>query len=551
MEAMRGMATTNGWIYGDIFDQVATIVAPDQPALVHGAQVTTWRDFDRRTNNLARNLIAGGAGPGDKIAFYMRNHPAYLEGLVAAFKARQTHVNVNYRYVADEVCYIFDNSDASTVIFAREFSPIIEAIAARLPRVRRWLMVEDGAVGDEQPAFAEPFEALAAQGEGLPIANMRSPDDLFFLYTGGTTGMPKGVMWRQDALRRALINPALVARVPANLDEHLEILKENGPGAINLPACPLMHGTGLFTAMSALVGGGTVVTTPSPHFDANEMWAAVDAHAVNQIVIVGDAFAKPMLRALDEAQGKYDVSRVASIVSSGVMWSREVKHGLLSHMPQVVLADSFGSSEAVGFGLSMMTADGEVETAKFKIGDNVKVFTPDGREIPPGVGEVGLIARGDPIPEGYYKDQAKTDATFRTFAGVRYSIPGDFCTVEEDGTITLLGRGSGCINTAGEKVFPEEVEEVLKLHPDIEDALVVGAPDEKWGQSVTAVIELRNGAEFDEVSLRNHVRGRLAGYKTPKRLFPVPKMFRAPNGKADYKGARDWALRELDIKLET
>ncbi len=543
------MATANGWIYADIFDQVATVVAPDQPALVHGATTTTWRDFDRRTNNLARALIAGGAEPGDKIAFYLRNHPAYLEGLVAAFKARQTHVNVNYRYVADEVRYIFENADATTVIFAREFSPIVETIADRLPLVRRWLMVEDGAAADvRRPSFAEPFESPTAHGEGSPVGNERSADDLFFLYTGGTTGMPKGVMWRQDALRRALINPALVARVPANLSEHIAIVRETGRGPINLPACPLMHGTGLFTALSALVAGGTVVTTPSPHFDAHEMWAAVDAHGVNQIIIVGDAFAKPMLRALDEARGKYDVSRVLSIVSSGVMWSREVKRDLLGHMPQVVLADSFGSSEAVGFGLSLTTTDGEIDTAKFKIGDNVKVFTPDGREIPPGAKEEGLIARGDPIPEGYYKDQAKTDATFKTFGGIRYSIPGDFCTVEEDGTITLLGRGSGCINTAGEKVFPEEVEEVLKLHPDIEDALVVGAPDEKWGQSVTAVIELRSGAEFHESRLRDHVRERLAGYKTPKRLFAVPTMFRAPNGKADYKGARDWVMQELGMR---
>jgi fatty-acyl-CoA synthase len=550
METIHDMTTATGWIYADMFDAVAKVVPPDQPALVHGPRVTTWGDFDRRTNNLARALIAGGSRPGEKLAFYLRNHPAYLEGLVAAFKSRQTHVNVNYRYVADEVRYIFENSDATTVIFAREFSSIIEEIAGRLPLVRRWLMVEDGAdAGARAPDFAEAFEALASVGDGSPIGNDRSPDDLFFLYTGGTTGMPKGVMWRQDALRRALINPALVARVPANLEEHIEIVKESGRGSINLPACPLMHGTGLFTAMSAMVAGGTVVTTPSPNFDAHEMWAAVAANGVNQIVIVGDAFAKPMLRALDEAAGKYDVSSVLSIVSSGVMWSREVKQGLLSHIPQVALADSFGSSEAVGFGLSIMTAQGEVDTAKFKIGDNVKVFTPDGREIPPGSGEVGLIARGEPIPEGYYKDQAKTDATFRTFGGVRYSIPGDFCTVEEDGTITLLGRGSGCINTAGEKVFPEEVEEVLKLHPDIEDALVVGAPDDKWGQSVTGVIEMRAGAHFDEASLRNHVRERLAGYKTPKRLIQAPKMFRAPNGKADYKGARDWALRELGIKI--
>ena len=220
----------------------------------------------------------------------------------------------------------------------------------------------------------------------------------------------------------------------------------------------------------------------------------------------------------------------------------------MKHLPQTTLLDSFGSSEAVGFGLSVMTAEGEVETAKFQIGDNVKVFTPEGREIAPGTGEVGLIARGDPLPNGYYKDQKKTDETFKTIAGLRYSIPGDFCTVELDGTITLLGRGSGCINTAGEKVFPEEVEEILKLHPDIEDALVVGVPDEKWGQSVTGVIELRSGAAFDEVAIREHVRKHLAGYKTPKRLFAVARMFRAPNGKADYKGARNLALQELGIE---
>ncbi len=535
-----------GWNYGDMFDAVAKIVPPDQPALIHGAHVTTWGDFDRRSNNLAAALIAGGAKPGEKLAFYMRNHPAYIEGLVAGFKARQVHVNVNYRYVADEVHYIFENSDCTTVIFAREFAPMVEQIQPRLPLVRRWLMVEDGSTA-AVPDFAESFEALAATGDGQPLGNERSPDDLFFIYTGGTTGMPKGVMWRQDSLRRALLNPALVERVPENIDDHIEIVQAAGRGSISLPACPLMHGTGLFTAMSALVAGGTVVTLQSTGFDADEMWAAVDKHGVQQIIIVGDAFAKPMLRSLDQANGRYDVSSVASIVSSGIMWSMEVKQGLLKHMPQVTLLDSFGSSEAVGFGLSIMTADGEVETAKFQIGDNVKVFTPEGREIPPGSGEVGLIARGDPLPEGYFKDQAKTDSTFKTYGGLRYSIPGDFCTVEADGTITLLGRGSGCINTAGEKVFPEEVEEVLKLHPDIEDALVVGVPDDKWGQSVTGVIELRAGGAFDEAAIREHVRQHLAGYKTPKRLIAVPKMFRAPNGKSDYKAARTRALEELGI----
>ncbi len=539
--------TFAGWNYGDIFDGVARVIAPDHPALIHGARVVTWGELDQRTNRLARGLIAGGAQPGDKLAFYLRNHPAYIEGVVAGFKARQTHVNVNYRYVADEVRYIFENADTAAVIFAREFSPIIAQIAPDLPAIRTWLVVEDG-TGADVPAFARPYEDLATRGDGSPLGNTRSPDDLFFLYTGGTTGMPKGVMWRQDSLRRALLNPALVARMPVDLADHLDIVREAGRGPVSLPACPLMHGTGLFTGLSAMVAGGTVVTLEATHFDPHELWRAVDAHKIEQIIIVGDAFAKPMLRGLDEAAPPYDASSVGAIVSSGVMWSTEVKQGLLRHMPQVTLLDSFGSSEAVGFGLSVMTAAGEVETAKFQIGDNVKVFTPEGREVVPGSGEVGMIARGDPLPEGYYKDPAKTASTFPIINGLRYSMPGDHCTVEADGTITLLGRGSGCINTAGEKVFPEEVEEALKLHPDIEDALVVGVPDDKWGQSVTAVVELHGGADLDELAIREHVRARLAGYKTPKRLIAVPRMLRASNGKADYKGVRELALRELGLK---
>ena len=460
------------------------------------------------------------------------------------------HVNVNYRYVADEVRYILDNSDAATVVFAREFAPLAAQIRPRLPLVRRWLMVEDGSDADT-PAFAELFETLAATGEGAPLDIVRSPDDLFFIYTGGTTGMPKGVMWRQDSLRRALLNPALVARMPLDLDDHVAIVRETGRGPINMPACPLMHGTGLFTALSALIAGGTVVTLPSARFDADELWAAVQARRVEQIVIVGDAFAKPMLRALDAAPGRFDASSVQAIISSGVMWSVEVKQALLKHLPQAALMDSFGSSEAVGFGLSVMTADGAVPTAKFEIGDNVKVFGPEGREAAPGSGEVGLIARGDPLPEGYYKDQAKTDAVFKLFDGVRYAVPGDFCTVEADGSITLIGRSSGCINTAGEKVFPEEVEEVLKQHPDIEDALVVGVPDDAWGQSVTAVVELRSGAVLDAAAIRAHARAKLAGYKTPKAVIAVPRMFRAPNGKADYKAAREVALTDLGIAVPT
>ena len=537
-------AAESAWNYGDIFDRLAAAVPPERPALIHGGRSIAWAELTARSNNLARALAAGGARPGSRIAFYLRNHPAYLEGLVAAFKARLVHVNVNYRYIAAEVFYIFDNSDAETVIFAREFAPVIAEIAPRLPNVRRWLMVEDGS-GAPPPAMAEPFEALAAAGDGAALQIARSPDDLFFIYTGGTTGMPKGVMWRQDALFRAMLNPAVTPEIPRDLEEHLGFVRAAGCGPVNLPACPLMHGTGLLTAISALAKGGTVVTLQSARFDPQELWAAAAAHRAEQIVIVGDAFARPMLQALDAAPDRHDLSSVLAMVSSGIMWSRQVKEGLLRHLPQASLLDSFGASEAVGFGLSITTAEGNVETARFEIGENVKVFDAEGREVVPGSGETGLVARAGPIPDGYHKDKAKTDAVFRTIGGTRYAIPGDFCTVGVDGTIVLLGRGSGCINTAGEKVFPEEVEEILKQHPDVLDALVVGIPDETWGQAVTAIAELRPGAAFSEAGLRQHVRGHLAGYKTPKRLFAVARMFRAPNGKADYAGARAHVMAEL------
>lgn len=534
----------DGWNYGDLLDAVAREVEADRPALISGRSVTSWGDFDRRTNNLAAGLIAAGSAPGEKVAFYLRNHPAYLEGTIASFKARLVHVNVNYRYLEPEVQFILENSDATIVIFGREFGPIVEQLKIHLPQVRNWLFVDDGS-GEPVPAFATAYEKLARGGDGQPLGNARSPDDLLLLYTGGTTGMPKGVMWRQDSLRRALLSPVLVETVPQNLDEHLALIR-GAAGPVALPACPLMHGTGLFASLSALVAGGTVVTLESGNFDPHELWAAVERDRVQQIVIVGDAFAKPMLRVLAESGRQFDLSSIAAIISSGVMWSMETKQGLLHYMPEAKLLDSFGSSEAMGFGLSITTRDGEIATAKFTTGDNVKVFTPDGVEIAPGTGQAGLIARGDPISEGYYKDDAKTAETFKIFGGQRYCIPGDFCTVEADGSLTLLGRGNGCINTAGEKVFPEEVEEMLKLHPDVEDSLVFGFPHEKWGQAVAGIVELRPGAFFDEAALLQHARAHLAGYKIPKALAAVDQMFRASNGKPDYQRAR-----ELLIKLQS
>jgi len=536
------------WNYGDILDAVGAALPGDHPALIHGDRIIGWGDFTRRSNNLARQFLDRGLAAGDKVAFYLRNGPAYSETLAACFKARLVHVNVNYRYVDDELWYILDNSDSRVVVYDAEFAGHVAALRERLPEVLSW--VEVGAGGAPQAGFAEPFEALAAAGEGEPLEAMgRSGDDLLFLYTGGTTGMPKGVMWAHDDHWRAGTagaTPATGMVPPADLEAHLANVTAAGGGGVLIPCCPMMHGTGLFTAIGTLAGGGTVVTLTQPSFDPVELWQTVERTRSTGLAIVGDAFAKPMLRELDAHPGRYDISSVLSIISSGVMWSPEVKRGLLRHNPQMVLTDSFGASEAVGFGRSDTTADGTVEVARFMLGEHCKVFTEDLREVQPGSGEVGFVARSGAIPRGYYKDEAKTAKTFPVIDGVRYSMPGDFCRVEADGSLILLGRGSVCINTAGEKVYPEEVEEVLKSHGSVRDALVVGVPDDKWGQMVTAVVEPEAGQAIDEEALKAYVRQHLAGYKTPKRVFAIASLGRASNGKADYKTITRYATEKVE-----
>jgi len=533
------------WNFGDILDAIERVLPPDAPAFVHGARRISWGETSKRTNNLARALIARGARPHDKVAFYMRNRPEYCETLAACFKARLTHVNVNYRYKADEVFYIFDNSDAQTVVYGAEFRDVIAEIRPRLTKVETFVEVTDG--GTAAP-FAVDFESLVTEGDGTPLKIERSPQDEFFIYTGGTTGMPKGVIWTHNDLREtSLIALRKLGPVPENLDQLVAAIQALGPGTRLIPGCPLMHGTGLLMALSAMMGGGCVITLTHPSLNPHELWEAMERNKAMTLVIVGDAFAKPMLAALDEQPGRYDTSSIVNIVSSGVMWSKEVKQGLLRHMPQAIMVDSFGSSEAVGFGTSMMTIAGEVQTAKFQVSDRCKVFDEQNRPVEPGSGVPGIIAMPEPIPLGYYKDAKKTAETFKTIAGVRYSMPGDWCVVETDGTLTLLGRGSVCINTAGEKVYPEEVEETLKRHPAIDDALVVGVPDDKWGQAVTAVVTVVPNEDFDAADVKAHVHQRLAGYKAPKHVLIAGVPLRAPNGKADYKAALEFAKRELGL----
>lgn len=532
------------WNFGGMLDAVGAALGPSDLALAHGDRKIYWPEFTARTNRLARGLISLGAKAGDKAGFYMRNQPEYMETMAACFKAGLSPVNVNYRYLDDELVYIIDNSDSTVVFFDSEFLAEVERVRARLPRVIAWVQIG----GETVAPFALGYETLATEGDPSPIRGERSGHDIFLLYTGGTTGLPKGVMWTHNIWREASMEGVrkLGGPVPETMEEHVQNALTVGRFSRQVPACPLMHGTGWFTAMGAMLNGGAVVTlSEKARFSPENLWDTVHQNGVTSMAIVGDAFAKPMLKTLDENPGRWNLSSVLAIISSGVMWSSEVKQGLLKHMPQAALNDSFGASEAVGFGSSVTTADGGTQTSKFEIGPSCKVFTEDDREVLPGSTEPGFIARGGAVPLGYYKDPEKTAKTYKTIGGVRYAIPGDWCTVEKDGTITLLGRGSNCINTAGEKVYPEEVEEALKSHGAVSDALVVGVPDDKWGQAVTAVVSVNRDVSEDE--LRAYIQTKLARYKAPKRILFKDNLGRAPNGKADYKSIKAFALNELGI----
>ena len=511
---------------------------PDWPAQVQGDRRFTWGDFDRRADGIARTLLDLGVERQDKVAQYLYNCPEYLESLYGAVKASLVPVNTNYRYAQDELVYLWDNADAVAVVFHGTFAETIEDLRSRVPKVRLWLWVDDGS--GPCPDWAVPYEDAAAAGSnGRAVPPWpRDGDDVYMLYTGGTTGMPKGVMWRQDDMFTMLNEQNGKRAYPAGGtvdDVRATLTARKRPGLVNLPGPPLMHGTGAMTAFNALLQGGSVVTTTSRKFDAEELLDTIERERVNTLTLVGDAFAKPILAALDANPGRWDLTSLFAMISSGVMWSAETKEGLLRHHPKVMLVDSFGSSEAMGIGQSVSTGGKAAETAKFEVSDRTKVFTEDDREVQPGSEEIGMLAVRGYVPIGYYKDPEKSDRTFRWIGGFRWSIPGDYATVEADGSLKVLGRGSVCINTGGEKVFPEEVEEVLKTHPSVRDAVVVGVPDERFGEAITAMVEPHTGVTVNEADVIAHVRSKLATYKAPKRVFVLDTIGRAPNGKVDYK----------------
>ena len=508
----------------DLFRVVAG-AAPDREAVVDGSRRLTYADLDDRVLRLATVLREAGVGPGEHVGLYLHNSSAYLEGMLAAFLVRAVPVNINYRYVADELRYLFDDADLVAVLHEAEYSTTIGRIRHAVPGLR-FTLARGDAYEDTLAAVA-PIDPDTVPG--------RSGDDHYILYTGGTTGMPKGVVWRHEDIFFA----ALGGGGQPPITDPSELAERATRGRTRLlPACPFMHGSAHWMALSALFTGGCVVIDSGSGFDADRTWRLVAEERVTYLVIVGDAFARPLVDAL-RARRDLDLSSLTVILSGGAILSPAVKDALLEALPGCLVVDGFGASETGGQG-SMVAVPGVAGAhPRFTMDAQTSVLDDDLRPIVPGSGEVGRLARRGRVPLGYYNDPTKTAATFPVVDGVRWAVPGDLATVEDDGTITIFGRGSVSINTGGEKVHPEEVESALKGHPAVFDAVVVGVPDERWGQRVAAVVQLREDALTPTIDeLAAHTRGSLAGYKVPRSLVVVDEIVRSPSGKADYRWAK-------------
>jgi acyl-CoA synthetase (AMP-forming)/AMP-acid ligase II len=530
--------------YADIIEGYADH-APDAVALVHGETRRTWADFEERAARLAAAFTAAGLRPGSKVGLLLYNGPEYYEGFLAALKARMVPINVNYRYVDDELVYLLDDSDAEALVFHASLGETVGRVADRVPHLRLLVEVEDA---PPVVARAQRYEELLSRTAPAPRIARRRDDELV-MYTGGTTGMPKGVVFDIGDWTAGLLELVpFVLGIPPLPDAADELVAHgaariaSGKAPVVMPCSPLMHTAGLGNSAAIQVVGGRAVTLPGRSLDPEEIWSTVENESVTVMIIVGDAFARPLLDALEQEPSRWDLSSLRVILSSGVMWSAPVKQGLLRHL-DATLFDGIGATEGA-MGLQVTRRDTPVgQTGQFIALADTKLFGEDGREITPGSQEPGLIAAGGTlIPKRYHKDPEKSARTFREIDGKRYAFGGDWGKLKADGTLVLLGRGSGCINSAGEKVYTEEVEEAIKTHPAITDALVVGIPDERFGQRVTAVIATRTADEDVVADLTKYLKGYLAGYKVPRLIVRVDAVQRAANGKPDYTWARKVVL---------
>jgi acyl-CoA synthetase (AMP-forming)/AMP-acid ligase II len=533
-----------GWNYADVWEEIAQQL-PEATAQVCGDRRFTWTEFDRRADGVAAALLDAGLGHQDKVAQYLYNGPEYIESMFAAFKAGLVPVNTNYRYADDELLYLWDNADTAAIVVHADLGDRAARLRDRLPDVKLWLWV-DAPDGMACPDWAVPYEEVAGASGPRRVRGPwgRSGDDLTLLYTGGTTGLPKGVMWPQHEIFQMLERTN--SRVLPDPPDAVALAATNTkPGPRFLPAPPLMHGSAQWFAFPVLNRGGSIITVPDRRFDATALLDTLAAERATGVGIVGDAFARPLLDLLDAHPGRWDLSALRVVLTSGAMMSADVKRRLLLHLDNATLIDGLGTSESGGLGQSSVDRKsleaGGAATAEFKVNESTRVVDDDGRDVVPGSGQRGRLAVAGFVPVGYYKDPEKTASTFVELDGRRHVIAGDWAEVSADGTITLLGRGSGCINTGGEKVYPEEVEEALKTHTTVVDAGVIGLPDERFGETIAAVVELVPGAALDADALREHVRSVLAGYKVPRSVVAIDTLGRLPNGKMDYPRLRAWA----------
>jgi acyl-CoA synthetase (AMP-forming)/AMP-acid ligase II len=534
----------SGFNLANLFERVVDAV-PDREVVVSPQRRLTFRELDDRANRLANALTAMGVGAGDHIGLQLLNGSEYLEGMLAAFKISAVPVNVNFRYVEGELRHLYDDADLVAVIHHRQFSPRV-AVAAKGAEKLEHLVVVDDASDVEGAAGAVDYEtALAAAAADRPDGGKRSGDDRYIAYTGGTTGLPKGVVWRQEDIFFAAMGGGDLfqsGNFITTEEEIVERIPEAGGTILTTP--PLMHVSAQWGVFHSLFAGGRVVFPRHGRFDAGGVWRLVADEGVNVLTIVGDAMARPLAAALRKARGDgtpYDTSSLIVIGSGGATLSSAAKRQLADVLPNVMIVDGFGSSETGIVGNKLHVADDTSTSPRFTVNAQTNVLGEDGKPVEPGSGTVGRLARKGHVPLGYYKDTAKTATTFLEIDGERWVLPGDNATVDQDGTVVLLGRGSTSINTGGEKVYPEEVETALMTSPDVADAIVVGLPDDRFGERVVAVVKAADGAEPTLESLKTHIRASLAGYKMPRTLVLVDEVERTPAGKPDYKWAKETA----------
>jgi acyl-CoA synthetase (AMP-forming)/AMP-acid ligase II len=525
--------------FATILETIADL-RPGRVVVSHGERSRTWAEFDDEASRLAGYLAAQGVGPEDRVAIGLYNGIEYLVAVFAALKLRAVPLNVNYRYRRDELVGLLTDAGAAAIVFDASLAGRLGEARADLPALRT--LVQVGA-DDDVPAWATAWaDALHAD----PAPRTERGNDHWLMYTGGTTGRPKGVLVRHSWLYRTVCaNGFLLLGVPfpESLDElraTLERLGLDRDAMVCLPTPPLMHGTGMYTSLSALLAGGRVVYLASTRYDPDELAATIGREQVDTVSVVGDVFARPLADALDRAAAEgrpYDLSSLERVISVGVTWSAEVKQGLLRHA-DIVCRDLVAASEGGPFAVMETRRGDESTTGRFRLVPGGRVIDEEGHDVEPGSGQVGLLAAPADEHIRYDGDDSATATVFREFDGLRWVVPGDMASLEADGTVVFHGRGSRVINTGGEKVHAEEVEQVLLTHPAVVDAMVVGAPDERWGSRIIAVVALRPGAALTDEEARGYVGERLADHKRPRGLVVVPELRRSPSGKADLRWAQ-------------